>query len=69
MPTRNHHRQYVVVRFITSHPVTRHNIVYASVDYDSVQAYCNNRNAKKEAHEEYIVMNRHDYELAYGEKA
>lgn len=59
--------QYVVVRFVTDAPVIRHFVVYATTDYAAAQTYCDTRNHSKEAHEEYILMNKHDFELEYGE--
>lgn len=67
MTTPNPRHQYIVVRFVLSHPVVAHFIVFASADYDRAQAYCDERNEQKESHETFMVINRHDYELEYGE--
>lgn len=61
--------QFVVVRFVLSHPEPiEHHIVAGSLDYDSAVETCATRNKDKAPHEQYIVMTRNDYEIAYGKE-
>jgi hypothetical protein len=67
MTTRNHNRQWIVVRYDRSAPVTKFNIVYATCDSASAKDYCRKRLASREPHEWFEAMRRTTYELNYGE--
>jgi hypothetical protein len=69
MATRNRNRQFIVVRYDRSRVVVQHNIVYATCDADSADAYCQRRLALRQPHEWFEAMRRTTYDLNYGEKS
>jgi len=68
MGTRNHNRQYVVVRFDRSQrPVIKTNIVYATCDKSAADVACAKRTAVAKPDEYFEAMRRSTYEQYYME--
>jgi len=68
MGTRNHNRQYVVVRFDRSQrPVIKTNIVYATCVNSAGEVGCVNRRAVAKPDEYFEAMRRSTYEQYYME--
>ena len=68
MGTRNHNRQYVVVRFDRSQrPVIKTNIVYATCDKAAAVVACAKRITSAKPDEYFEAMRRSTYEQYYME--
>ena len=68
MGTRNHNRQYVVVRFDRSqHPIVKTNIVYATCDKSAAVLACAKRITSAKPDEYFEMMRLTTYEMYYME--